>query len=143
MGLGVHLRASARCLCSAGCQTSSPSSALAPWAAAEPCCHPWGDLPCFWHPSRLSTRGHCLGLSMQGCHAGFWAQGCHLGLSTPKHPSGQFPLAMLGSGPAPGGLCLLSEVVLTFRLCQVFGLVFMALSGFPLPPLAVCSLPWE
>lgn len=68
---------------------------------------------------------------------------CHLGLSTLRHHSGQVPLAMLGSGPAPGGLCLLSELVLTLRLCQVFGLVCMALSGFPLPLLAVCSLPWE
>lgn len=121
------MRASARCLCSAGCQISSLSSPLAPWAAAEPCCHPWETLP-------------ASGITQGSTHRGIVWGSAHPGTT---QGSSQWPCCDAGLRASPGGLCLLSEVLLTFRLCQVFGLVCMALSGFPLPLLAVCCLPWE
>lgn len=48
--------------------------------------------------------------------------------------------SLLGSAPAPRHRSLLSGAVLAFRLSQVVGLGYIALSGFPLPLLAVCNL---
>lgn len=113
----------------------------------------------------LSTHGYHSGLSTHGCCLGlstheYCSELTHMdiawgpaqsGLSTIRAQHTRASLStvltgcakLLGSGPAPGSLCLFPEVLLAFRLCQVHGLAHIALSGSPLPLLAVCSLPWE
>lgn len=123
-----------------------PASAL-PW-------HPGQQLSLVTIPGRpclllASPKAQHTGALFGAQHAGMSHRvqdmGVTWGSAYPGTTQGSshWPCCDAGLRASPGGLCLLSEVLLTFRLCQVFGLVCMALSGFPLPLLAVCCLPWE
>lgn len=77
------------------------------------------------------------------CCSGLSTHKCRLRAQHPRASLGAIPAGcapLLGSAPAPRRRSLLSGAVLAFRLSQVFGLGYIALSGFPLPLLAVCNL---
>lgn len=135
----------------------------AAWGSAQPGFSTQGycsGLSTHRHHLGLSIHGHQSGLSTHGHHSGFRTYGYCLGLSTIRAQHtwvllraqhtwaslGAIPAGcakLLGSGPAPGSLCLFPEVLLAFRLCQVLVLAHMALSASALPLLPVCSLPWD